>query len=123
MVDNTITAESCCILSRPSVLRMELLPENLRKIAIQKLIAVAERNNMSRYDQNPDTRNPALFNVILSNVTYGYIDFLTNMLPPDNVEEERGNLIKFLKGFELLRNNSILDYAPEFKDFLESYGY
>jgi hypothetical protein len=123
MADNTITAESCFILNRPSCLRIELLPAHLKEVALQKLIAVAEKNVMVRSEQNPDTRNPELFREVLSNVTYSYIDFLTNMNTPDNVEEERGNLVKFLKGFELLRGNSILTYAPEFKTFLTEYGY
>ena len=123
MCDNNITAESCNILQNPPCLKIELLPEDLRAIATQKLITVAEKNLLSKQNQTPNTRNSELARQVMANVTYGYIDFLTNLQAPENVEEERFKLVKFLKGFESLRNNSILDYAPEFSDFLKSYGY
>ncbi len=123
MADNDITAESCYILNNPSMLRIELLPDYLKQQAIQKLVGVAEKNSLVRCPQTPDTRNPAFLKQVLSNVIYGYVDFMQDMKLPDNVEEERYKLVQFLKGFETLRKNSILDYAPEFKDFLVSYRY
>jgi len=123
MCDNNITAESCNILRNPSCLRMELLPDDLKDIAVRKLKAVVFKNFLGRVPQNPNTRNPNLTRDIISNVAYGYIDFLEGMTPPDDVEAERGKLVKFLKGFESLRGNTILDYAPEYADFLNAYGY
>lgn len=124
MIDNNVTAESCNILNNPSVLRVELLPTELRQLAIQKLSLVMEKNNIPRFDnQTPDTRNPEFLQQVLSNVAFGYIDFLTNMQAPVDVEAERSKLVKFITSFETLRNNSIIDYAPEFSDFLKEYGY
>ena len=123
MCDNDITAESCNILRTPSCLRMELLPEYLRIEALTKLKAVVLKNSLVRVPQNPDTRHPDLTRDIISNVAYGYIDFLEGMSPPGDVESERVKLVKFLKGFESLRGNTILDYAPEYADFLNAYGY
>ena len=123
MFDHNITSESCNILRNPSCLRMELLPDDLKDIAVRKLKAVVFKNFLGRVPQNPNTRNPNLTRDIISNVAYGYIDFLEGMTPPDDVEAERGKLVKFLKGFESLRGNTILDYAPEYADFLNAYGY
>jgi MoaA/NifB/PqqE/SkfB family radical SAM enzyme len=124
MISNNITAESCNILRTPSVLRMELLPENLKQQAIDKITACLKTNNIQRVQSVVDTRNPALLNDVISNVAYGYIDFLTNMKTPENVEEERHNLVKFLSAFESIRGNSILDYVPEYANFLcTKYGY
>lgn len=123
MVENEVTAESCCILANPSHLRIELLPDYLKQQTIQKLVVVASKNSLVRRDQTPDTRNPEFLKQVLSNVVYGYIDFMKDMKLPTNAEEERFKLVQFLKGFEAIRNNSILDCAPEFKDFLLNYGY
>ena len=123
MVDKRITAESCNILKNPSILRMELLPADLKEVAVNKLKNVISKNNLHHNEPVIDTRNPNLINEVISNVVYQYIDFLTNMAEPEDVENERHNLVKFLNAFESLRRNSILDYAPEFTTFLEQYGY
>ena len=124
MVDNNITAESCNILLDPSCLRVELLPQDLRERTLQKLQLVAENNSLVRSaTQNPDTRNNNIMREIQANVVYGYIDFLTEMKLPGDAQSERYKLVEFLKGFESIRGNSILDYAPEYLEFLKSYGY
>ena len=123
MIDNNVTAESCNVLEKPSVLRMELLPDELRLLAINKLKMVVSKNSLVSGDSVVDTRNPSLTKQVISNVVHQYIDFLTNMTAPDNVESERNDLVKFLNAFESLRNNSILDYAPEFTSFLGQHGY
>lgn len=123
MIDNNITAESCNILSNPPVLRIELLPDDLRLLAIEKLTTVAKKNNLVEVGAVIDTRNTELVTEVISNVVFQYISFLESMVAPDDVESERHQLIKFLKAFETLRDNSILDYAPEYADFLKQYGY
>jgi MoaA/NifB/PqqE/SkfB family radical SAM enzyme len=124
LILNNVTTESCNILHSPSVLRMELLPDNLRRQAIFKLKAVAERLQLPyNIVSEVDTRDPNKGFRVTSDVTYKYIEFLENYVIPENVEEERYKLVRFLKGFESLRGNSILDYAPEFEEFLTEYGY
>jgi hypothetical protein len=123
MIDNNITSESCRILTDPSVLRIELIPNDIKLKTINKLNDLASRNNISRKELEVDTRDKSKIHQVISNVLYQQIDFLTNMKPPDNVEEERYKLVKFLKAFEQLRGNSILDYAPEYTEFLKQYGY
>ena len=123
MCDNNITAESCTILHHPTVLRLELLPSHLKSIVIQRLDSVIAKNNLICSPQVSDTRNPNLEKQVISNVAYGYLDFLKNMHEPIDADQERLKLVQFLKGFESLRNNSILDYVPEFTEFLIKYGY
>ena len=47
-----------------------------------------------------------------------------NYLSDQNYEVERlGDLVKFLKTIESSRNNSILDYLPEYEELFKSAGY
>ncbi len=122
MCDHNITAESCDILLNPACLRIELLPDDLRLLAIGKLKNVVKKNSLVRGDV-VDARNPQLVRGVISSVAFSYIDFLEQLTLPENGEQCRYDLVKFLNGFESLRGNSILDYAPEFKSFLTEYGY
>ena len=122
MCDHNITAESTEILFRPACLRIELMPDNLKLIAIDKLKKVIEKNSLSR-SRVVDTRNHLLTHSIISSVAYSYLDFLENMVDPADGDKHRYDLVQFLTGFESLRDNSILDYAPDYKDFLIEYGY
>ena len=124
MCDNDIIAESCDILSSPPFLRMELLPDDLRQIAINKLRAVIEKNNLINEPVVvSQTRNQAHSRPFIADAAHSYLNFLTNMVPPDDVEKSRSDLIAFIKGFESIRQNSILDHLPEYKNFLNRYGY
>ena len=51
------------------------------------------------------------------------LQFLQTYQIPNDVEESRRELVQFLRGFESLRNNSIIDYAPRYEQFLKSIGY
>jgi MoaA/NifB/PqqE/SkfB family radical SAM enzyme len=122
MIENNVTAESCNILTDPSELRIELLPEDIRQETINKLNILVEKYQLQKTDQ-VNIRSKDLIQEVNSNVLIEYKSFLENYKIPDNVEVLRYQLIDFLKSFESLRNNSILDYAPRYKDFLRTYGY
>jgi len=122
MLENQVIAESCNILSEPSVLRMELLPQDLRHEIKQKLEILIDYYSLSKKNKL-NVRNPNDIQQVISNVVLDYYQFINNFTSPSSVEEDRYNLIKFLKAFETLRNNSILDYLPRYEEFLRSYGY
>ena len=124
MINNQIIAESCNILFEPSCLRMELLPDNLKQEILNKLNALVNRHNLTRSkDQIINRRIPEKINEVISEVVFEYIDFLKNYKKPDNLEEDRQNLVKFLNAYESIHNNKILDYLPEYEEFLRSIGY
>ena len=124
MIDNHVIAESCNILSEPSCLRMELLDHDLRQEIIARLdrlifkYGLVEPNNAIVNRRREDLIDP-----VISSLAFEYRNFLQSYTVPDNVEEERHNLIKFLKAFESIHNNCILDYLPEYEKFLRSYSY
>jgi len=124
MLDNHVTAESCNILYEPSCLRIELLPEGLSQEIIAGIDQVINDYRLVDSDQVIiNRRRSDLVDPVISSVIFEYKNFLSSYVVPDNVNKERHDLIRFLKAFESLRNNTILEYLPEYEEFLRSYGY
>jgi radical SAM protein with 4Fe4S-binding SPASM domain len=124
MLTNKIIAESCNILSEPTCLRVELLPDDLRQKILNKINKLIVDYKLSKTDEViVNRRRDDLIYPVITSVIYEYKTLLENYQTPENVEEERYNLIRFIKGFESLRNNKILNYLPEYEEFLRSYGY
>jgi hypothetical protein len=124
MIENSIIAESCNLLQDPSCLRIELLPKDLVDVVLDKINKIIKTYNLSRPTQSlVNRRNDTIKNSVIADVIFEYKHLLETMQEPKDVEEERHNLIKFIKAFESLRNNSILNYLPEYEEFLRSYGY
>lgn len=124
MLDNSVIAESCNLLMKPSFLRLELLPKDLLEKTIFKIDQVIAKYNLVD-STNPliNRRNEALRSDVISSIIFEYRHLISNITAPDNIEEERHNLVNFIKLFEQLRGNKILDYLPEYEEFLRSYGY
>jgi sulfatase maturation enzyme AslB (radical SAM superfamily) len=124
MIKNKITAESCNILFDPSCLRMELLPDNVRQEIINNIDKVIDDSKLIKsQDVIINRRREDLIDPVISDIIYEYRDFLLNYQTPNNVEQERHNLVKFIKAFETIRNNSILTYLPNYEEFLRAYSY
>jgi len=124
MIKNRITAESCDILTEPRQLRMELLPTEIRKEVIGKLNRLVDRYNLQRSENIIINRRvPETVDSVIGEVVFEYVDFLTNYKEPDDIEESRNELIKYIHAYESIHNNKILDYLPEYEEFLRSYGY
>lgn len=120
---NGLFVESCDILTSPSMMRMELLPKNLVNEVINKLVMFANNHNLSNNIKVSYSRDDANKKQLVANRLYEYVHFLQNMETPKDVESERLKLVAFVKAFETVRGNNILEYAPELTDFLRSYGY
>jgi MoaA/NifB/PqqE/SkfB family radical SAM enzyme len=124
MIENSIIAESCNLLQDPSCLRIELLPKELIIKALDKINAVIKKYNLIKPDQSLiNRRNDTIKDPVIADIIFEYKSLLENIQPPANLEQERYNTVKFIKAFESLRNNTILDYLPEYEEFLRSYGY
>lgn len=122
MIEKRITAEACNILYKPECLRMELMPEDIRQETIAKLEAIVEKYSLKRHNVT-NIRNPHLIDQVTADTVHEYLDFLKNYEVPANKDALHKQLVEFLKSFESIRNNSILDYAPRYKDFLRHIGY
>ena len=123
MIKNQITAESCDILKYPSMLRMELLPDDIKNEIIIKFKTIIKKYKLIKNNDIVNVRNKKYINQTIANNIIEYYDFLNNYTAPENIEEERYKLVKFIKSFETLRKNKITDYAPRYTKFLTDYGY
>ena len=121
MIKHDIIAESCNILHQPRCLRMELMPEDIRQETIGKLQAVVDR--LGKYEPQVNTRRSDLSQQIIAQLANEYLDFVKTYTQPLDAEESLTELVSFLKSFETIRNNTILDYAPRYTDFLRRIGY
>jgi MoaA/NifB/PqqE/SkfB family radical SAM enzyme len=122
LLENKVIAESCNILYDPAHLRIELLPEDIRDEIKNKIKAVIDYYELT--DTNiVNIRRPDLINAVTSNTVLDYYTFISEYQTPQNLNELRHNLIIFLKSFESIRNNSIIDYLPRYEKFLRNYGY
>ena len=122
MIENNVIAESCDILADPDCLLVELIPDDIRQEILDKIDTVIDKYSMNKtYVTNP--RRNDLVHRAIADVIVDYRNFIANFSRPDNVEQLRYKLVDFLKSFESLRGNSIIDHAPRYKDFLRSYGY
>lgn len=124
MIENSIMAESCNILQEPSCLRLELLPKEIIKQILVKI-----NNLISKHGLIPNVqtiinrRRDDLVNPVIVDVIFEYKYLLETYQAPHDIEKNRYDLVKFIKAFESLHKNNILDYLPEYEEFLRSYGY
>jgi len=122
MIQNNVTAESCNILSKPEQLRMELIPEDIRLEVEHKLKKLIDKHKLHK-EKITNSRRSDTINQVISNLILDYYNFIQTYNVPESLESSRYQLIDFLKAFETLHKNSILDYAPRYEKFLRSYGY
>jgi MoaA/NifB/PqqE/SkfB family radical SAM enzyme len=124
MITKEIIAESCNILAEPSCLRIELLPKELVKDSLDKINQVIEKYQLVQIDQTIiNQRRDDLVDPVITQIIFEYQNFLKTFTVPNDVEEERYKLVKYLRAFEQVHKNKILDYLPEYEEFLRSYGY
>ena len=122
MIEKNITAESCNILVYPEYLRMELMPEDIRKEILAKLDALTEKYQFEKTNIVNARRHDLAKKVIADMIT-DYASFIRTYTAPEDIKTHQKNLVQSLKAFESIRGNSILNYAPRYEKFLRSCGY
>lgn len=119
-LENNVGVESCNFLNEPSYLKIDMLPLELRKVAITKLSNVSEK--IVKKSEKPVInirRKDTVVETIKTDIE-SVISYLNNV-PVDT--SQYNNLITFLKTLEKKRNNKITDHAKEYGKFLTSIGY
>ena len=122
MIKHQVIAESCNILSEPECLRIELLPHDIRQRIVGKLDKIIEKYNLTKTTVG-NIRRVDLVPEVIANLVLDYRHFVATYKKPGDADVHRTRLIKFLQAFEQSRGNSILDYAPDYENFLRHYGY
>ncbi len=124
MFRNNISSESCHVMHWPAMQIVELLPENIKENIQKRILNVLKHyevdTQLPEIDANPRVRGHEnqqthrIGNELLK---------LLKMPEPIDVENRRTQLVQYLKAFEQIRHNCILDYLPEYEEFLRSYNY
>lgn len=118
---NKISVESCDFLEKPEFMRPTVLSESFRQQAIDN---IQNWINTVDYEYNTDdlvnSRNPDIYQQVLLHDAKSYIDYLTNSA---DESFRLPDLVQYLKTMENNRNNSVLDYLPEYEKLFKSAGY
>jgi hypothetical protein len=113
-----IAVESCNFLYEPSHMRISVLPPDLRQQARERL-----RGWIAQYPdpgaQIINTRDPHQVRGQILQDADSYVNYLDTA--PD--ESHRApDLVRYLRAMQVSRNNNILDYLPEYEEFLRTAG-
>jgi len=119
-VTNNTILESCNFISEPAHMRPTVLPKEYRQQAIDKLQNWLDTQGQMSAETIVNIRNPSTLHQLLSQDCQSYINYLQN--EPDE-SHLLPKLVEYIKRLEQNRNNSILDYLPEYEKFLRSAGY
>ena len=116
---NQVGVESCNFLEEPHMLRMSVLPIQVRQRISDQLKQWIQQQDIDRI-QVINHRDPnQVHQSILQDLT-SYINYLdespdeTHFLPA---------MVSYLKKLDQSRKNSVLDYLPEYEELFRSAGY
>jgi hypothetical protein len=112
--------ESCNFLSDPAVLRMSVLPKHLRQKYADQISNWIADQSVTDVGTVVNTRNPNLSHQSIVQDAASYVNYLHNALDESSMAPA---LVEFLKIREASRGNNILDYLPEYEQFLRAAGY
>jgi hypothetical protein len=118
--EHQLTVESCNFLNEPAYMRPTVLPQQYRQAVIDRLTAVSNRLGPVADAKIINTRNINFNTAQLSQDINSYIDYLS--IAPDE-SYRLPELIAYLKRMEASRNNSVLDYLPEYEELFRTAGY
>jgi len=118
--DNKINIESCNFLNKPEFMRTSVLPASIKQVAVKSLKHFIEKHGGASEDKNYNSRDRSdTLNVLLTDAE-SWVKYLEEA--PD--ESYRANdLVNYIKKLESSRQNNILEYLPEYENFLRSAGY
>lgn len=115
-----VPVESCDFLTHPEFLKISLLPADIRISCIERLQKWITDHPVIDHGTIVNTRHPDQYQSQLIQDARSYVNYLKNA--PDE-SHRTPDLIRFLKTLESNRKNQILDYLPEYEQFLRSFGY
>lgn len=119
-IPRNLTVESCNFLNDPAFMRPTVLPMEYRLPIIERLKAVAATITVDTDEQVINTRNQHLNAGQLLQDINSYVHYLENA---DDESFRLPELVAYLKRMEASRNNSVLDYLPEYEELFRTAGY
>jgi len=121
-IKNNFTVESCNILSNPRQLKLEIMPDEIRQVVKDNFHVLIQNYKLEK-NNIVNVRNKNFIQQTNADSILDYYNFLNNYSVPENVEKLRFELVEFIKAFETIRQNKIVEYLPEYEKFLRNYGY
>lgn len=115
-----IAIESCNFLYNPSFLRIDVLPQQFKLQAKQKIQQWLDDHPIDHTEQIVNTRDPNLYRAQVWQDLSSYVNYLDSS--PDE-SAQLPDLVKYLKLLESNRGNSIIEYLPQYEQIFRSAGY
>lgn len=123
MLEKGLTAESCNIITYPECLKIDLLPNDIREEIIKNIKNLINKHDLKKTKTIVNTRRADQINAVSINRVFEYLDILENLVEPHDLGKQRNDLVTFLKAFESMRGNNILNHLPRYEDFLRTHRY
>lgn len=118
--EHQIPIESCDFLTEPEFFKINVLPVAYREPIIKSLQTWLDKRNGQLSSRIVNSRHTETLHEFLLQEATGYIQYLKEA--SDN-SSELPNLVEFLKLLEKSRNNSVLDYIPQYEKLFRDSGY
>lgn len=119
-IEHNVGIESCNFLHKPEYMRISVLPLTYRNIIINKMQKIVDDNVIDNSYKIINTRNPSNIHTQIIQDISSYISYLEN---EEDESHRLPSLVEYLKLMESSRNNSILEYLPEYEDIFRTAGY
>lgn len=119
--DNDIFIESCNFINEPSFLRPSVLPRKYRLQVLEKIISWIDKHPIQVIESKVlNNRNATTVKQQIIEDIFSYKNYLEQ-------EQDESHLlpamVNYLKTLESNRQNSILDYLPEYEELFRTVGY
>jgi hypothetical protein len=98
------------------------LPEDIRLETIARLQNLIDQHGLEKHNTT-NIRRSDIIPMVIADTVIDYYTLLKNYEPLHDANVLGIQLVSFLKSFETLRENTILDYAPRYAEFLQHNGY
>lgn len=116
---NQVGIESCNFLDEPQMLRMSVLPLDVRKQISGEITHWLKDQELTR-STVLNTRDPNQLQQSILQDAVSYINYLENS--PDETHLLPA-MIQYLKKLDQSRGNCVLDYLPKYEELFRSAGY
>ena len=117
-MQHDVAVESCNFLYEPSHMRISVLPQDLRTQARQRL-----QTWLNHYPDDSaqviNTRDP---NQVRSQILQDAASYVRYLETAEDESHRAVDLVRYVQTMQSSRGNNILDYLPEYEEFLRSAG-
>lgn len=117
---HNLSVESCNFLQEPKFMRISVLPQAYRIEIRNKLETWLSTKTGQTQETVINTRHPDAAQQQICQDALSYINYLNDA---EDESYRLADLVDYLKRLESSRNNSILDYLPQYENLFRSHGY